>query len=122
MTPACRCEELEAVVERMRESLQEAKNWICGHRDFGHTKMMRRLDKSLSSPTLSSILARREAEQAVIQVARFAEEFGIEWAKEHQKDDHMVTLDHKDENGLADLVHDLCVAIARLDQLEKEKA
>ena len=100
----CRCEELEAVVERMRQVIDEAI--LCRHAS-NCQGCLKRFHDVLESHTLSSILARREAARAVVEAAR-------EEAKTHEPDD--------DEEQVP--CHcELCDALAHLDaQLEKEKA
>ena len=58
------------------------------------------------------LLAEIKLLRKVVQAAEPAKDFGLEWAIAHQEDDHMVTMDHKDETALADLVADLCKALA----------
>ena len=58
------------------------------------------------------LLAEVKALRKVAEAAEAANDFGLDWAIAHQKDDHMVTMDHKDETALADLVADLCKALA----------
>lgn len=53
--------------------------------------------------------------RAVVEAARMAEEYSAEWVEAHVYDDHLVTIDHKDEMDLATLVGALRDALAALD-------
>ena len=99
----CRCEELEAVVEKCLQVAvaMEFKDQPA----TGETLVMIR-EIVLSSPTLSSLLARREAEAEVIEAAR--KDKAMRYGSDHWK---------RCTDG-----NPLCTALARLDQLEKEKA
>ena len=53
--------------------------------------------------------------RALVEAAEPALTFGVEWARKHMDDDHLVTLDHKDEMELAELVLRLCTALAAME-------
>ena len=65
----CHCEELEAVVEILRQVIDEAI--LCRYASEC-PGCLERFHKALSSPPLSSLLARREAERKVVEAARTA--------------------------------------------------
>ena len=71
--------ELEAVVERMRLALVHLTGF-CGNEAFDRAVKVGK--EALSSPTLSSILARREAEKEVIEAARTMRDRGTEYLRD----------------------------------------
>ena len=54
--------------------------------------------------------------QPLLKALELFNEWGPEWIKEHQKDDHMITLDHKDEIWLADMIEKQKKALSAFQQ------
>ena len=70
-------------------------------------------------PDAVFLLDTLEAALQVVEAARAANEFNREWVVKLQRDDHMVTLDHKDEMELADLVVSLIDTLTTFSQHTK---
>ena len=66
----CRCEELEAVVEVMSNALRNIIEDHNAGEDRDSPCIKRWAEPALASPALSSLLARREAEKAVVKAAQ----------------------------------------------------
>lgn len=108
---------LQVLVERMRGALKDWDCPACENSPFANIPTGRRCGycKSLvealsqsSSEGLGEVV-----KELVVAARNFVDSFGLDWFKEHQKEDHCVTLDHKDENEIAD--H----GIAIIDALHK---
>lgn len=86
----CRYDEEYAIVDRIWQQL--------GMRTFAQTKGRSIYD------LIEVLQTQVQQAQAALFAIRQAVPFGRAWALEHQRDDHMVTLDHKDEIDLAEFV------------------
>lgn len=97
--------------------LEEIRHWYGGCSPQAHGKTAPVVPGCVRC-TIAYLLTLVQGGEQLAACADIAQRFGVEWAEAHRQDDHLVTLDHQDEQLLAELVSQLCQAKAVYDTLQ----